>query len=114
VTLPEPSRTKLVRLLGMLGSDHAGDRANAARMADQLVRERGLSWSDVVKEPPRPALGPPEWEAAAHEVMRSNAATDWERSFCFSLLTKWRGRQISEKQAAAVEKIVAKTERQRA
>src|SRR5262245_64972779 len=39
---------RLAKLLGMLGSDHDGERASAARKADQLVREHGLRWPDVI------------------------------------------------------------------
>jgi cupin superfamily acireductone dioxygenase involved in methionine salvage len=42
---------RLVKLLGMLGSHHDGERAAAALMADRLVRERGLTWRDVIVMP---------------------------------------------------------------
>lgn len=47
--------TKLVKVLGMLGSAHAGERDNAARAATQILREAGLTWYDVldVAEEPR-------------------------------------------------------------
>ena len=45
---PRDDRSRLVKLLGMLGSDHAGERASAGLAADQLVRSKGLSWADVV------------------------------------------------------------------
>lgn len=41
-------RLRLTRLLGMLGSDHDGEVVNAARIADRLVRENGLTWDDVI------------------------------------------------------------------
>jgi hypothetical protein len=40
-------RKKLVKLLAMLGSDHAGERDNAARAIERLRRERGLSWAKI-------------------------------------------------------------------
>jgi hypothetical protein len=40
--------TKLVKVLGMLGSDHAGERDNAARLATQILKEAGLTWYDVL------------------------------------------------------------------
>jgi hypothetical protein len=46
--LSEPDRTRLVRLLGMLGSDHQGERANAGALADRFIRERELTWEQVV------------------------------------------------------------------
>lgn len=39
---------KLVKVLGMLGSAHAGERDNAARMATQILKEAGLTWFDVL------------------------------------------------------------------
>jgi hypothetical protein len=33
----------------MFGSDHDGERATAARLADRLVRQHGLTWGDVLK-----------------------------------------------------------------
>ena len=40
--------TRLIRILGMLGSDHDGERAAAALAADRLVRGSGRSWSDLL------------------------------------------------------------------
>jgi hypothetical protein len=44
---------KLVKVLGMLGSDHAGERDNAACKATQILKEARLTWYDVldVEEP---------------------------------------------------------------
>ncbi|SRR5579883_3008542 len=39
---------KLVRILGMLGSDHAGERASAALAAHRLVRASGESWAALL------------------------------------------------------------------
>ena len=39
---------KLARICGMFGSDHAGERAAAAEMADRLLKERGLTWFDII------------------------------------------------------------------
>lgn len=35
---------KLTRILGLLGSDHLGERASAALAADRLVRRMGTDW----------------------------------------------------------------------
>lgn len=50
-------RIRLVRLLGMLGSAHDGKRANAAALADRLVRDLGLVWDEVIA-PASLAIGP--------------------------------------------------------
>ncbi len=41
-------RLRLAALLGMLGSSHAGERENAARLVEQFRRQRGLNWSDLL------------------------------------------------------------------
>lgn len=39
---------KLVKVLGMLGSAHSGERDNAARAATRILKEAGLTWYDVL------------------------------------------------------------------
>lgn len=46
--MTEQDRQRLVRLLGMLGSEHAGERDNAARLAEQIRRENGTTWDDLL------------------------------------------------------------------
>jgi hypothetical protein len=47
----------LVKMLGLLGSDQAGERAAAALKVDQWVRTRGLDWSELLI-PPEPEPEP--------------------------------------------------------
>ena len=47
-------RARLNRILGMLGSEHDGERASAAAAAANLMRKWGLSWDDVLQEPSPP------------------------------------------------------------
>ena len=44
----EPVSVRLVKVLGMLGSDHAGERAAAALQASRILKEAGLTWHDVL------------------------------------------------------------------
>lgn len=44
-------RIKLARILGMLGSDHEGERAAAALAAHRLVRRAGASWWSLIEPP---------------------------------------------------------------
>jgi hypothetical protein len=46
--LTPEQRVRRARLCGMLGSDFDGERANAAFMANRLVRSLGLTWEDVL------------------------------------------------------------------
>jgi hypothetical protein len=39
---------RLVKVLGMLGSPHVGERAAAGLKADQLVKQLGLRWPDII------------------------------------------------------------------
>jgi len=39
---------RLIKLLGVCGSSHPGERAAAALKADTLVRSLGLTWRDVI------------------------------------------------------------------
>ena len=39
---------KLARVLGLLGSEHAGERASAALAANRLLKRLGLSWQDLL------------------------------------------------------------------
>jgi len=79
-------RAKLARILGMLGSEHAGERASAALQAEAFRKRHGMTWEEMLAapavevvvepeppvwtpppEPPRPAWTPPpppamEWE----------------------------------------------------
>ena len=64
MTLPAPIVDRLVKLCGMLGSAHDGERAAAALKADTLVRGHGLRWPDVIRPPnERPRVSPAEiWQ----------------------------------------------------
>jgi len=42
------TRDTLVKCLGMLGSDHAGERDNAARQAEALRNKLGATWDDLI------------------------------------------------------------------
>jgi transposase len=46
--LPSGSRDLLVKTLGMLGSDHSGERDNAARTAEGVRKEFGLTWDQLI------------------------------------------------------------------
>jgi len=48
-----PARAKLAAVLGMLGSAHEGEALAAARMAERMRLELGLSWAELLSERPR-------------------------------------------------------------
>src|SRR5689334_15269788 len=93
---------RLVKLCGLFSSHHAGERANAAGLADQFLRERGLRWPDVLAAPrlaPLTSKSPPSngndpfaayggWRAAAGFCLRHHhLLNDWGSDFCSTLLS---------------------------
>jgi hypothetical protein len=105
--LPSADAERLARLLGMLGSEHDGEAANAGRLADRLVCERGLTWRDIIlggQEQPR-AQNPGSWQAMAGEVLAAAGSTEWERAFAEGLLKKWRGPVLTPKQWDVLTRI---------
>jgi hypothetical protein len=42
---------RLIKLLGMLGSAHDGERAAAGLKAHEFIKRHGLSWSDIIRLP---------------------------------------------------------------
>ena len=99
-------RGKLAKLLGMLGSDHAGERDNAAVAAHRLIRQHNLTW-DAVVAPPRPATKRlPElgtWRATVAACLeRRGSLRPWEAGFLRDLP---RFQRLSTKQRYIVREI---------
>jgi hypothetical protein len=44
---------QLIKILGLLGSDHDGEALAAARLAEKERRKRGLTWGEIVNLPRR-------------------------------------------------------------
>jgi hypothetical protein len=107
---------KLAKILGMLGSDHPGERASAGAKANALVLAAGLTWADVINVPPKPDDPPrirawrspsTDWQKMAgfcHE--RQDCLSRWDREFVWSMLN-WRG-EPSEKQQDLLASIFAR------
>jgi hypothetical protein len=47
--MPALDLVKLSKLLGMLGSAHDGEAASAGRLADAMLRNAGMVWSDFIE-----------------------------------------------------------------
>lgn len=104
---------RLSKLCGLFGSEFDGERANAARMADDLIRGFGLTWNDVFW-PGRTEAGTPhqarheprDHQDAARMWLRfAEVLTEWERRFCRSILGY---RRLSEKQQRVLNRLVEK------
>jgi hypothetical protein len=112
--LPPERRTRLARLLGMLGSNHAGEVANAGTMADKLVREAGLTWElvlgGITEQDPPPAHDPrgttaPPWRKMAAKILAAGNLNDWERGFVEGLLERWHD-DLTPKQQKVFDRLV--------
>jgi hypothetical protein len=96
-------RVRLTRLLGMLGSDHDGERANAGALAHRLIQQNGLQWNDVIVTPrgqkrDKPPINP-DLNTAWHWI---DQCSPWEQDFIRSVT---RRNTLSPKQQAVVTRI---------
>jgi hypothetical protein len=85
---------RLVKLCGLFSSDYAGERASAAAMADRLLRQHGLSWSEIICVP----VQTPWREMAAWCRAHAALFNSTERAF-IRAMADWHG-QPSVKQEA--------------
>lgn len=92
--LPAGFHERLAKLLGMVGSDHGGEALNAARLANRLVRDAGITWpvllTPVHRAPPTFDVlhnWPKRWRAAVHlcQTAPQTRLTPFERQFCANL-----------------------------
>ncbi len=105
---------ELRRLIGIcerLASDQLGERAAAALLVTQFLRQRNIAWSDVLHAEPA-ALAVVNtnrtWRDVADSLISEHnpALSDWEATFLASILSRERG--LSDKQAAVLVKIADK------
>ena len=96
-------RTKLARILGMLGSAHDGERAAAGLLATKLLRTSGTTWEALLGSPNQPdfARTPtptgPRADAMAVCARYRQFATEWEARFLAGIAqrTTLTGRQLA-------------------
>lgn len=112
VPLDPATSTRLVKLLGMLESDHPGEVANAGSAAHRLLQRAGLTWAEIIAPSPpaqtRPSWPEPgDWRQAVRACLDLPDAplTDWDRSFLRSILS-WD--VLTEKQNAKLDSIIEK------
>jgi hypothetical protein len=137
-TLSEADRVRLSKLLGMCGSDFDGERAAAALAADRLIRDRGMTWEQVlipsppIEKPTRASWEEPEsrawdqpsreepwwWEKPPHRDWRQTRAlclnhewdlSNWELEFLQGLD---RFPRLSAKQRAVLDRIAKRVLRE--
>ena len=115
VPLSSAERRRLVNILGMLGSDHDGERAAAAALASRLVRDKGLTWDALIPADgagTRQVPGGAQGERAARPQGGDNLTTclrwlgeltAWETGFVTDLRQKRR--PLSPAQVAKLAQI---------
>jgi len=103
-------RELLARTLGMMGSSFDGEALAAARAADRLVRQAGLSWAEVItpKSPEVPHREAIDIGAVVElsGIYGRRALSAWERQFVDSLAT-WP-EPLSAKQRAVLDRVARK------
>ena len=106
---------RLVKLCGLLGSDHDGERANAAFMATKLLRMNDMTWADLVARAmlPAPSAPMPHWSTVPKTEEEWSTAirarcwdrlTHWEKDFLASILQRDRW-PLSERQRGVLDKL---------
>ena len=112
VPLSPAERRRLVNILGMMGSDHDGERAGAAALASRLVRDRGLTWDAVIPADGSTTTSSPSPGAADYAAWRAMLAlctwhraalSEWEQGFVADL--QCRRKPPTPKQVAAATQI---------
>jgi hypothetical protein len=115
-TLSQSEREKLIRILGMLGSDFDGERASAGLLASRLLKVSNITWADVVCIPQQKKAGPPksgnddplgrDWRQTAIRCQQfSHLINAWETEFLSGLPDFPR---LSEKQKSKLISIVSR------
>jgi len=103
-TLAPADRERLTKLLGLLGSDFAGERDAAGLAAARLLQARGLSWPDLLLPAPihrEPMMG--TWRTTCAELAaRPGDLRAWERGFVEDLP---KFQRISTKQRYVLNEI---------
>lgn len=109
--LSPTERTRLIGILGRLGSDHDGERAAAGLLASRMLRDKDLTWKDLLggaPMPPAPLLeetfGLTPWRLQLNLAARHiHTLRSWEQEFVRNLLT--RRRPPTQKQSVVLTEI---------
>ena len=87
---------RLVKVLGMLGSPHVGERAAAGLKADQLVKQLGLRWLDIIAVERAPTTvaadgGEISWRAMLRVCHDCSDELSVKERGLIDTLSRWRG-----------------------
>jgi hypothetical protein len=106
--LSDDDLDRLAKLLGMTDSEHDGECLAAARMANKMRRELGLTWREVfVSAPSAPKQHiNVTWQSWRTEVLACpDALTAWELGFAHDIGEYAR---LSPKQAQTLSRLLQK------
>jgi hypothetical protein len=133
--MDQADKTRITKLIGMLGSAFDGERANAAAMLSKMAESRKQTINELIAEalgattssrppppPPPPRQKPrPEPDAdllnllrriAANAAIAAQVLTDWEISFSRDVGDRYRADyELSARQLAIIVKILRKAAR---
>jgi hypothetical protein len=125
-------KTRLSKLLGMLGSSFDGERATAAAMIQKMAEKYKLTINELVdrahgapaqafKKPPPQSASPNSQNIFSDDALsalelalkeNSRWMTPWERQFAEDVTNKYgRDYELSPKQMAVIERIIGKINR---
>lgn len=118
-TLPKTDLDRLGKLLGLLGSNHDGERAAAALKATAFLSSRSLSWHDVVAT----LKAPPAIQSVCGSKVRSSHRADAKRCLSSGMLWKahereflaqmlWQRRNPSPRQRDWLDGLLDRLDRQ--
>ena len=106
LALPPPTAERLVRIAGMLGSAHDGERANAAAAGTRLLQQHGMTWRDLIL--PGPAERPQARQGGDHQARARRVLADaagrltaWESGFLSVLSRQLRSPSVKQEQVLA-------------
>lgn len=122
-------KSRLEKLLGMLGSSFDGERANAARMISSMAERQGLTiveliYGDAAPQRSKSRAKPSQKGADSGPILKALAdiaanadsfefvLTAWECQFAADVSARYSSDyDLSEKQIVVAERIINKVER---
>lgn len=103
--LAPDARERLAKLCGLLGSEHAGERAAAAQKATELLAANKMTWHEALEPVPAVVVPPTSWRAVVDTVLRDHRHALYPAEVPFLMGLRQRSIPLTPKQAAWLEKI---------
>lgn len=107
VALSSDDRRRLAGVLARLSSDHAGERDVAALLASRIVRDRHVTWLDVLRAHPRHDAAPDSDLALC--LRHLGQLNGWERQFVQSVAAVMRRTPGQSRKLAEIADVLRKS-----